>query len=338
MVRQTVIFDSLHEEEVRPTAAYSRLRQLAIESARMVLKDENTFIDVPCPACASADNDAAFSMCGYRYRECNICGTLYISPRPAPESIEWYLLQSPLAKFRISNAFRQERHEYIHDMAVNRADWIVSLCHASGLSASLPVIDIHERYPDLVTCLARKISGPIYTVMPLTTIDDTKDAVSVINNLKELRDVSAQVVTAFDVFEHADNPSALVKDINNVLAPDGLFALTTRSGSGFDIQALWDYIDTIFPLEHVNLISVSGMRILLERQGFDFMELSTPGQLDVEVVMRKLSNNKKISGNRILRHLILESGESGREDLQHFLQKYLLSSHMRVVARKKIEI
>jgi hypothetical protein len=336
-MRQTVIFDSLNEEEVRPTAAYSRLRQLAIESARLILKDENNFIDVPCPACASADNDEAFSLCGYRYRECNVCGTLYISPRPAPESMEWYLVQSPLAKFRISNAFRQERHEYIHDMAVNRAEWIVSLCHASGLSASLPVIDIHERYPELVTCLARKISGPIYAVMPLSAIDDTSEAVHVVNNLKEIYEAEAQVVTAFDVFEHAYSPSALVKDINNVLASGGLLALTTRSGSGFDIQALWGEIDTIFPLEHVNLISVAGMRILLERHGFDFMELSTPGQLDVQVVMRKLRDNKKISGSRILRHLTLESGESGREDLQQFLQKYLLSSHMQVVARKKID-
>jgi SAM-dependent methyltransferase len=337
-MRQTVIFDSLYEEEVRPTAAYSRLRQLAIESARMVLKDENTFIDVPCPSCASADNDEAFSLCGYRYRECNICGTLYISPRPAPESMEWYLLQSPLAKFRISNAFRQERHEFIHDLAVKRADWIVSLCHASKLTASLPVIDIHERYPELVTCLARKISGSICTVMPLTTIDDTNDAVSVINSLKEMHKVKAQVIIAFDVFEHVCSPSDLVEDINDVLAPGGLFALTTRSGSGFDIQAIWGDTDTIFPLEHVNLISVAGMRILLERQGFDFMELSTPGQLDVQVVMRKLDDNKKISGSRILRRLILESGESGREDLQQLLQKHLLSSHMRVVTRKKIEI
>jgi predicted TPR repeat methyltransferase len=174
--------------------------------------------------------------------------------------------------------------------------------------------------------------------MPLTTIDDTNDAVSVINSLKEMHKVKAQVIIAFDVFEHVCSPSDLVEDINDVLAPGGLFALTTRSGSGFDIQAIWGDTDTIFPLEHVNLISVAGMRILLERQGFDFMELSTPGQLDVQVVMRKLDDNKKISGSRILRRLILESGESGREDLQQLLQKHLLSSHMRVVTRKKIEI
>jgi len=337
LVRQTVIFDSLHEEEARPTAAYSRLRQLAIESAREILKDERSFMDVPCPACTSVDNDEVFSLCGYRYRECNVCGTLYISPRPTAESMEWYLLQSPLAKYRLSSAFRQERREYFHDMAVKRAEWIVSLCHASKLSASLPAIDIHERYPEVVGNLARKISGSIYAVMPLSPIDDTSEAVYVVNNLQEIHKVEAQVVTAFDVFEHVYSPSALVKDINHVLAPGGLFALTTRSGSGFDIQALWDDIDTIFPLEHVNLISVAGMRILLERQGFDFMELSTPGQLDVQVVMRMLTDNREISGKRILGHLILDSGESGRENLQQLLQKHLLSSHMRVVARKKNE-
>jgi len=283
----------LHEEEARPTAAYARLRHLANESARLILKDKRTFIDVPCPACTSEVSSDAFSLFGYTYRECSVCGTVYITPRPSPESMERYLLQSPLAKFRLSKTFQKERLEYIRDLAIKRADWIVSLCNASRLSASLPVIDIHERYPELVTSLTDKLSGPIFSVMPLMTVDQTDDRVSIFNNLEEIAKATAQVVTCFDVFEHIFSPSVTVKNIHDVLAPRGLFALTTRSGSGFDIQVLWDKIDTIFPLEHINLISVAGMRILLENQGFELIELSTPGQLDIEVVKRKLSEDSK---------------------------------------------
>jgi hypothetical protein len=115
-----------------------------------------------------------------------------------------------------------------------------------------------------------------------------------------------------------------------------LLALTTRAGSGFDIQALWERLDTVFPLEHINLLSVDGMGILAERHGFEMVELSTPGQLDVQVVARVLASQQEWEPqDRILRRLVMETGEDGMEDLQRFLQKHLRSSHMRVVARKR---
>lgn len=58
-MRQTIVFDSLYEENARPSAAYSRLRQLARESPGVLLKQKEAFLDIPCPACASEEGEDA---------------------------------------------------------------------------------------------------------------------------------------------------------------------------------------------------------------------------------------------------------------------------------------
>lgn len=338
-MRQTVVAEYLQEREARPRDVYARLRGLAIESAQVLLEGKAALVDVACPACTSVGEDEAFVRHGYRYLECTDCGTLYISPRPTAEAMQWYWLQSPLAQFRRSETFRDELGEHVHELIQGRADWIVSLCHASGLPASLAIVDVEERYSAVVTSAARRISGTVYAVRPLWAVGALNgvESAATVDGLDKLGSDSAQVVTAFDVLEHTADLAGLVAGVHRVLAPGGLFALTTRAGSGFDIQALWEHTDTIFPLEHVNLISVRGIRTLLERTGFDLVELSTPGQLDVQVVARALSGDLagQVTGERVLRRLVLDSDEDGRRDLQQFLQKHLLSSHMRVVARKR---
>ena len=333
-MRQTIVFDSLYEEEARPSGVYSRLRQLALETADVILKQKETFIDIPCPACASEEREDSFRLHGYTYHECQVCGTVYLSPRPGPQSMQWYLMDSPVAIFRRSKDFLNVRMEFINILSSDRSSWIVSLCHANRLPPLLPVIDINERYPKILTDLARQISGPIYSVTPLYSESEITDSIFTVRDLGDLQGAHAQFVSAFDVFEHTFSPSELVKSVRNFLAPGGLFALTTRAGSGFDVQALWGHMDTIFPLEHINLFSVSGVRKLLELNGFDLVELSTPGQLDVQVVVRALNENKKIPGNRFLKSFLLNVGSDVRIDFQQFLQKHLLSSYMRVVAQK----
>jgi SAM-dependent methyltransferase len=332
-----IVEEFLSEKEARPAATYFRLRQLAIESARIILQDEAKLVEVSCPACDARERTEAFTNHGYHYQECSSCGTLYISPRPTSEAMKWYLLRSPLAEFRRSEAFRQELHEFSHELAQNRADWIVSLSHSARLDDQLAIVDVQERYSLVLANLTRCLSVPLSAVTPLwaTGSEPLEPPIHVIENLIDLDHSQAQLVTAFDVIEHLTDPASFVRDVHRALAGGGYFALTTRAGSGFDIQALWDKLDNIFPLEHTNLISTQGMTMLLQRTGFDVLEMSTPGQLDVQVVTRLLGQDETMAGQRLLRLLTLTGGEDARRELQHFLQKYLLSSFMRVVACKR---
>ena len=337
MTRQTIVDEILYEEDVRPGVVYSRLRKLAIESAQIILTDGLKLIEVACPACNSVDREDAFIKYGYCYLECCSCGTLYISPRPDSEAITWYLQHSPIAKYRCSDTFQQELLRHRSEMVQSRVEWVISLCQSTGLASNLTIVDVQERYPAILENLVNRLSSPVYAVMPLWAAGDLRSTVSA-NKIEDLTDLDfsqAQIVTAFDVVEHIVDPVSFVQNVYNVLSEGGYFTLTTRASSGFDVQALWGRLDNIFPLEHINLISTQGMNTLLERPGFEVLEMSTPGQLDVQVVSRSLGQSEDWVDQRLLRLLALNGERNKQRDLQHFLQKHLLSSHMRVVACKR---
>ena len=108
--------------------------------------------------------------------------------------------------------------------------------------------------------------------------------------------------------------------------------LTCRSGSGFDVLTLAGESESIFPLDHICLPSPQGMTLLLEESGFQLLELTTPGLLDVQLVSR--ADNKIPLHQHFQRYVRQFCDEKVLERLQGFLQQNNLSSHLRVVARK----
>ncbi|MCH7960578.1 MAG: hypothetical protein IID08_10615 [Candidatus Hydrogenedentes bacterium] len=74
---------------------------------------------------------------------------------------------------------------------------------------------------------------------------------------------------------------------------------------------------------------------MVSRAGLDLVELSTPGQLDVELVLHATRDDRDIGLPRFIRYLLEERGEEAHADFQAFLQKHRLSSHVRVAAARK---
>jgi hypothetical protein len=80
------------------------------------------------------------------------------------------------------------------------------------------------------------------------------------------------------------------------------------------------------------------MYALLARAGFEVLEASTPGQLDVQMVERISSNKKDVLLPRFLRYFFAQRDVHVKQKLQKFIQENRLSSYLRVVARKKKEV
>jgi hypothetical protein len=337
-MRSAIVAQFLAEQEAHPGATYSKLRELAMSSARQFLGNSETMTLIDCPACGATNAEDAFVRSGYHFLECLTCGTLYISPRPTAEAFNWYLFESPLAEFRTSYVHPPETNEYTIELIANRTDWIASLSRWTGLNRSAPIVLFQERYRQLVENVAGAVNAPTYAAMPVWRMesDEPEEAFSVVSDLNDLQGLNAQLIVAFDCLEHLPDVDDFFNASYNALARSGLLAVTTRAGSGFDIQSLWDRLDTIFPLEHMNLMTADGMRLLVDRHGFETVEMSTPGQLDVQVVARILNAQEEWRReDRLLRQLVLQADETARMELQQYLQRHLLSSHMRVVARKR---
>ena len=75
------------------------------------------------------------------------------------------------------------------------------------------------------------------------------------------------------------------------------------------------------------------MRALLERVGLEVVEIATPGQLDLEIVL-KSQGFKDYGGMFKAFFERLGQSESLSAAFQTFLSENSMSSHMRVVAKR----
>ncbi len=80
-------------------------------------------------------------------------------------------------------------------------------------------------------------------------------------------------------------------------------------------------------------MSVAGIRRLLERSGLEVVDLSTPGELDVDIVRNTAAENREIELPRFVQQLINNPEEAVSKKFQRFLKANKLSSHLRGIIR-----
>jgi SAM-dependent methyltransferase len=82
-----------------------------------------------------------------------------------------------------------------------------------------------------------------------------------------LEDASFDVVSLIEVVEHVDEPDALVASAGRLLRPGGAMYLTTPHGRGLSARLLGAGWSVVAPPEHLQLFSVSGLRMMIARAG-----------------------------------------------------------------------
>jgi len=333
-LRQVVVHGTLDEFDARPPMAFRGLVEACISSAEQLLAQSGEMTRLTsCPACGSDRFEEAFAKHGYQYGHCGQCWSLFASPRLSADQQQWYLKDSPAAEYRRAPKYIEETSLRMDDLALYQANWVAEV--AALEPDSRGVVQIEPRGFQLLKQLHGQGLGPLMAANPLPP-SRTTCPISAIGSSTVIGGIpsqSASVVTAFDVFEHQNDPAGMLAEANRLLRPGGFLMLTTRSGSGFDIQTLWEHAD-VFPIEHVNLVSVEGMREMLEQIGFDVLEISTPGLLDLQIIQRVAKEVEEVRIPRFLRYFLEHRDIGSTDRLQEFLQSQRLSSHMRVLARK----
>jgi len=124
--------------------------------------------------------------------------------------------------------------------------------------------------------------------------------------------------------------------LRRLLKPGGHLVISGLGVDGFDIQVLWDKSKSISPPYHLNFLSVLGFEMLFKRLGFQDIQVDTPGQLDLDIVVNALKEDSSIGSDRVVRLLLRRNGGE-LANFQEFLVENRLSSHCRIFAKKNIE-
>lgn len=330
-MKHIVVMSDMKAADIRPPALLSRFRQVSITESEKFF-DRARLVDIDCPACRSRDKAEAFAKNGFAYAQCAECASVFVSPRPPEQDLTNYYENSQAGKYREFLSHETADARRLHVLR-SRMAWVGRIFDETGNSAARSYADIGTAHPFVLDEVRRlQLFDHLYSVDPSFDFDDDSGASEVSREDTALEGLGA--VTAFEQLEHQFSPREFLRSVHDMLVDGGILFLTTRTISGFDLQVLWDQTPYIFVPEHLNLLSIEGITQMLEESGFRFLELSTPGQLDVELVQRATSEDPSIELPRFVKYFLEERGTETHADFQSFLQKNRLSSHVRIAAQK----
>ena len=119
--------------------------------------------------------------------------------------------------------------------------------------------------------------------------------------------------------------------MEKIMVSGDLFLFTTLSGTGLDIQVLWEESKSVAPPHHLNFLNPKSIEILLGRVGLEVIEITTPGKLDIDI----LNNNQNGIKDRFWRIFFELADDQMKDNWQKLVASSGLSSHMMVICQKK---
>ncbi len=339
---KTVVLDrDLLELEIKPQAMLDEYRKLLAEEVKARLAIPKQLTTIACPGCQSEASSPAFEKFGLSYLQCEQCKSVYVSPRPSEEALADFSRNSKAAQYWRDKVFPETKEKRREKMYRPRTHWLLDVLDRYRSSVKR-VITVGYHNELLITELRRQEKDLFRIVATNPTADIELEGIDLSNvSVKptpadELATHGpADAVLAFDFLDRCADPDVLVASARRTLEPGGLLLSTTTLISGFDLQVLWDRSKSIFPPDRLNLLSVEGLTKLLERQGFELLEFSTPGMFDVEIVRRAILSDPEADWPRFTRYLVENRDENAFNALQEYLQRFRLSSFARIVGRKR---
>ena len=330
----------MKEHEIRPEALLTRYLELSAEDAETCFGD-GPRLPVACVACGETRSTHQFDKTGFAYSECEDCGTLYQSPRPHISAFEAFYRQSKSSRYWAEVFFpavAEIRREKIFRPRVER---LAGLCDDEGLNVER-LIDVGAGYGIfLEEWRARFPHTQLTAIEPSTSLaqECRSKGFAVVEDIVENvvgYDNSADLVTCFEVLEHVYDPLDFVRVLKGLARPGAYVFVSTLGIDGFDLQVLREKSSQISPPHHINFLSVRGFERLFERAGMVNTTVTTPGQLDVDIVRNANKRDPALlREQRFLRKLLADDHNAAA--FQRFLTEQRLSSHVWVIGQKPLD-
>ena len=329
------------ETDIRPDKIMQEQVKHIETDRNFLLKYKSKFVEIPCPACNSDNNEFKFIKNDLNYVICKKCETVYINPRPTEKILEQMYSKSAVYEFwnkYVYPATEEARREFIFRPRVEK---IIDFCKTHNFSNPFlmevgagfgtfcdeankfaffkRIIGVEPTSDGAESCRKK---GIVVLEKPIEKIDDYNESID--------------IIVSFEVIEHIFSPNDFIKNCKKMLKPEGLIVITCPNFKGFDITVLGKESNSL-DHEHINLFNLKSLSFLLETNGFEILNSITPGKLDAELVRKKiLYENYDISNQPFLKQILIDEWETKGEVFQQFLSDNRLSSSMWIVAKKHI--
>ncbi len=333
---------TLREKDIRPADLLSEYLRLNAEDGQRLLQDGRQLESRSCPGCGGDDPIPAFDKNGFSLVHCAHCKSLYVNPVPSTESLSAFYRDSPSSQYWAKVFFPAVAEARRGPIYRPRAERVASIASGNGINTGY-VVDVgagdglfleefRQIRPDMRFGAVEPGEAHIATLRDKGF--DVFEGFSVQAVSDPTWKGAADLVTCFEVLEHVKDPAGLLMELAGLVRPGGLLVISGLSGSGFDIQVLGEYSKAVSPPHHLTFLTTSAAAMLVEKCGLENLEISTPGELDMDIVRNVARDNPDCLNNAFLRNLVLDASDEARSQFQSFLKLACLSSHMWIVARR----
>jgi SAM-dependent methyltransferase len=232
------------EEDIRPKLIFDEYLRLAKIDTKVffgnVLRES-----IPCPACGTI-GEPSFSKDGFDYELCPDCDTLFVSPRPINEAFNSYYSNSPSTEYWATTFYKATANARREKIWKPKAKLIHQIIKRFGDENEV-VVDIGGGYGIFAEEMYSLFGKKTTVIEPGFHLANScrEKGINVIE--KFLEDVKesdlsqgSKIFVSFELFEHLHSPEDFLKQLFKLMQPGDLFVFTTLSGTGVDIQALWE--------------------------------------------------------------------------------------------------
>ncbi|NIA22410.1 MAG: methyltransferase domain-containing protein [Anaerolineaceae bacterium] len=328
----------MKESDIRSRDVQDKYLSLCAQDAERLLARRSEFVEIACPACDCPDKDQAFIKEGYRFSTCRECGTLYLGLRPTAAMLAEFNSTSASARYWVSEFYPSCAEKRRRSVYRPRAEYARELEGAYGKRFET-LVDVGTGYGVFVEELQK-----VFPDRRVIGIEPNADFVAVCRD-KGLEVFCGLVCEAaehrrrfdfcscFEVLEHVFSPLEFLEEVKSILQPGGVFFTNTLCSDGFDIQIMWRKHRNVYPVNHINILSIRGFELLFERAGFAGVHITTPGKLDLDIIRSQMPPEET---PRFLQTMYRRNDEEMLRQFQAFLAAHRLSSHAWIVARKTV--
>lgn len=335
-MKNVVFLDDLKESDIRPEKVYNEYKKLLSEDVRKYFSDTSLLVKVSCPGCSKEDNRTAFTKDGFNYSICGKCGSYFVSPRPTDKALGDFYKNSGSGNFLRKTLLKNTLEARSKNIFSYRTQWIAGLVEEYQPRPKV-FLDYGTRYPVFLNEL--NDTGIFSSFLLLNQECYNQGELLPVNSKvvgdKQILENEVDVFAAFEIVERVFDPLELFRRAFTACRNGGLFVITSATSSGFEYQLLKEHSPNIIVPDRLNILALEALVDQIKSAGFEVIEVSTPGRLDVEIVKRTYEENPGLAADRFWKYIFNNRDAAALHSFQEYLQQFRLSSHVRIAAIKK---
>ena len=326
----------MREEDIRPKEIFDEYLRLAAQDTKKYFSDVNR-VQISCPACGNR-GDFAFEKFGFKYDQCPTCQTLYVNPRPESKAFERYYQESASSRYWASTFYKETSESRREKLWRPKAIEINEILQKFNQDRNSVIIDIGGGYGIFAEEMKKLCLRPQLVIEPSPHLAEICRGKGLQVVEKFLENVNSEdfeggskVFVSFELFEHLHDPSYFLSCLWKIMSSGDLFIFTTLSGTGLDIQVLWQDSKSVMPPHHLNFFNPKSIEAVLMSNGYEVIQISTPGKLDIDI----LDNNLMLVKDRFWKSFLTQACDAEKSLWQKWIANQGWSSHMWTICRKK---